>query len=42
LTEDLASPYSGRLNQALYATFAFPIYIMGLTMFVVPALAGKA
>lgn len=42
LTQDKSSNYSGRLTQALYATFAFPLFLIGTSMLLLPALAGKA
>lgn len=37
-----ASTETSRIHRALYATFAFPIYIFGLSMLVLPALVGRA
>lgn len=42
------TPFVGKPNDqtkqdaALYATLAFPLFIFGLTMILLPALAGKA
>ena len=42
LTNSTKSNYHSRLSSAFYATFAFPLFLIGLSMLLIPALAGKA
>jgi len=34
--------YQTQTNAAIYATLAFPVFILGLSMILLPALAGRA
>jgi len=34
--------YSTKTMRALYAALAFPLYLIGCSMLIIPALAGKA